>query len=161
MHLEISDLPPSMQRQAIKKLLTMEKKSVRTAAEQEAKKRDGGTASKDEFDSNGEREFYFYTVLPGIRKGEIKECIKHPVFELFKKSDYCGMKLSAIRYTPDFLLKMSDGSTEVIEIKSKFVRRMQRDYHIRRRLFIELVARPNNYIFREIITGEAEKRQKS
>ena len=39
-------------------------------------------------------------------------------------------------------------------IKSKFVRRMQRDYPVRRRVFLEQIARPAGWKFTEIITAE-------
>ena len=41
-----------------------------------------------------------------------------------------------------------------MEVKSKFVRRMQRDYPVRRRVFLELIARPAGWKFTEIITAE-------
>ena len=48
-----------------------------------------------------------------------------------------------------------DGAlVEIVEIKSKFVRRMQRDYPVRRRVFLELIARPAGWKFTEIITAE-------
>ena len=55
-------------------------------------------------------------------------------------------------YTGTVLPKMARG--EIVEIKSKFVRRMQRDYHVRRRVFLEQIARPAGWKFTEIITAE-------
>lgn len=46
------------------------------------------------------------------------------------------------------------GRGEIVEVKSKFVRRMQRDYPVRRRVFLELIARPAGWKFTEIITAE-------
>lgn len=40
---------------------------------------------------------------------------------------------------------------EVVEVKSKAVRRLQGSYVYRRRLFIELFARPNGWKFTEAI----------
>ena len=57
-------------------------------------------------------------------------------------------------YTADFRLTYADGTVEIVEIKSKFVRRMQRDYPVRRRVFLELIARPAGWKFTEIITAE-------
>ena len=55
-------------------------------------------------------------------------------------------------YTGTVLPKMARG--EIVEIKSKFVRRMQRDYPVRRRVFLEQIARPAGWKFTEIITAE-------
>lgn len=53
-----------------------------------------------------------------------------------------------------FRLTYADGTVEIVEIKSKFVRRMQRDYPVRRRVFLEQIARPAGWKFTEIITAE-------
>ena len=111
-------------------------------------------AERARFERRGEYEFYLGTVLPDIRAGKIRECIEHPAFPLFETAEYCGVKLGAIRYTADFRLDYADGSTEIVEIKSRFVRRQQRDYPLRRRLFIEKYAKPNGWKFTEIITDE-------
>ena len=49
---------------------------------------------------------------------------------------------------------------EVVEIKSKFTRRAQRDYIYRRRLFIDLIAEPKGYKFTEIITPDSQSEVK-
>ena len=54
------------------------------------------------------------------------------------------------------MLEYADGTVEVVEIKSKFTRRAQRDYIYRRRLFIDLIAEPRGYVFREIITTDTK-----
>ena len=41
------------------------------------------------------------------------------------------------------------------EAKEKFVRRMQRDYAVRRRVFLEMVARPAGWKFTEIISADS------
>ena len=64
-----------------------------------------------------------------------------------------SLELSTI-FTADFRLTYADGTVEIVEIKSKFVRRMQRDYPVRRRVFLELIARPAGWKFTEIITAE-------
>ena len=153
MHMELKDLPPGMRAQALRQL---------AAQEQELKKRKTqllmkAKAERSRFESRGEYEYYIGTVLPGIRSGKIKECQEHPTFRLFDPAEYCGVKLGAIRYTSDFRIDYADGSTEIVEIKSRFVRRQQRDYPLRRRLFIEQYARPNGWKFTEIITDEKKK----
>lgn len=64
------------------------------------------------------------------------------------------MKLPAAHYTPDFVLTYADGTVEVVEVKSKFTRRQQRDYIHRRRMFIDLVAEPRHWRFIEHITPD-------
>ena len=59
----------------------------------------------------------------------------------------CGSKEQTV--TPDFVLTYADGTVEIVEVKSKFTRRMQRDYIYRRRLFIDLVAEPRGWKFVE------------
>lgn len=108
-----------------------------------------------EFDSRGEYEFYIRTILPKLARGEIVEWEPHPRFPLFPAAEYGSLKLRPIRYTADFRLVYADGTVEIVEVKSKFVRRMQRDYAVRRRIFLELLARPAGWKFTEIITSDS------
>ena len=45
---------------------------------------------------------------------------------------------------------------DIVEIKSKFTRKMQRDYIYRRRLFIDLIAKPKGWGFVEIINPDTK-----
>lgn len=83
--------------------------------------------------------------------GEIVECEMHKTFLLLPAAEYCGIRLHKAEYTPDFWIRRKNGAVEVIEVKSKAVRRLQQSYVYRRRLFIDLYARPNGWIFREVI----------
>ena len=152
MRLELSDLPPWARAQAEKQLAKQAKGAGNTlsAAVRAAK------ATGWEFDSRGEFEYYIGTIAPKMATGEIVKCEQHPRFILFPEGEYDGIKLCAIRYTADFRLDYADGTVEIVEIKSKFVRRMQRDYHIRRRIFLEQV-RPLGWKFREIITADSKE----
>lgn len=148
--LELDDLPPRYRAQAERQLARSEKKradplleAVKTAK----------TIGRD-FESRGEYEFYIGTVAPKLARGEIVEWEAHPCFPLFPAGEYGGIKLRPVRYTADFRLVYADGTVEIVEIKSKFVRRMQRDYAVRRRIFLELVARPAGWRFTEIITAD-------
>lgn len=147
MRIELKDLPTRMQRQALK---IMAEEDERKSARASPKK----PADKSRFDSKGEAEFYLGVITPGLRSGEIVSCEEHPEFKLYDAAEFCGLKLGTIRYTADFKLTYKNGTVEVIEIKSKFVRKMQRDYPVRRRAFIEQYARPNGWIFKEIITDK-------
>jgi hypothetical protein len=105
----------------------------------------------DEFDSQLERNFYMTDILPKILSGQVIDVELHKSFELLPKSEYCGLKLPSARYTPDFLITYRNGTIEAVETKSKAIRKLQRDYIYRRRLFIEKYCRPNGWAFREII----------
>lgn len=151
MRLELSDLPPKYQAQALEQLAR--KKKAENPAGVAAKV--VAEAGKD-FDSRGEYEFYLGTIAPKVSKGEIVAWSAHPSFPLFPAGEYCGIKLSAVRYTADFRLEYADGTVEIVEVKSKFVRRMQRDYALRRRVFLEQIARPAGWKFTEIITSDSK-----
>ena len=90
--------------------------------------------------------------MPKVACGLVMKVQEQIVFELLPEKAYCGLKLPKARYKPDFVLTYADGTVEIVEVKSKFTRRMQRDYIYRRRLFIDLIAEPKGYTFREIIT---------
>ena len=176
MHLELKDLPPNMRAQALKIILEEDikrgsgkgtKKGTHEGTVKKGTDTDKGsdihiraqaaTVDKKRFDSRGEWEYYFGTVIPKMRTGEVLSCEEHPAFKLYEKGEYCGIKLGSIRYTADFKLTYADGRVEIVEIKSKFVRRMQRDYPVRRRAFIEQYARPQGWKFTEIITDKTDK----
>ena len=106
---------------------------------------------KNEFDSKLEAEFYAAEVLPKIRAGEIVSCELHKTYLLLPASEYCGIHLHKAEYTPDFVLTYRSGLVEIVEVKSKAVRRLQQSYVYRRRLFIDKYARPNGWKFREVI----------
>lgn len=152
MRMELSDLPPWARAQAEKQLAEQEKGSTKNPVAAAAK---GAKATGRDFDSRGEYEFYIGTVLPKMATGEIVMYEQHPRFILFPEGEYNGVKLRSIRYTADFRLEYADGTVEVVEIKSKFVRRMQRDYPVRRRVFLEQV-RPLGWKFREVITTDSK-----
>ena len=139
MNMELDDLPPRYRAQAEQQLAARKRRAADPLAEavKQAK------AAGGDFDSRGEYEFYTGTVLPKMARGEIVECEQHPAFPLFPAGEYGTMKL-----------KYADGTVEIVEIKSKFVRRMQRDYPVRRRVFLEQIARPAGWKFTEVITAE-------
>lgn len=152
MRLELSDLPQWARAQVEKQLAAASRGNGNTLAAAAKAAR----ATGRNFDSRGEYEFYIGTVLPGLASGQIAKCEQHPQFVLFPEGEYDGIRLRSIRYTADFRLDYADGSVEIVEVKSKFVRRMQRDYPVRRRVFLEQV-RPLGWKFREIITTESKE----
>lgn len=141
MGISVSDLSPWAQRQALQKYRN----------EIERKPKSKSKPAVDEFESNLEREYYLGEILPRIQRGEIKNVDLHRKFELMPASSYCGIRLPAAHYTPDFVIRYTDGSVEVVEVKSKKIRQLQGSYVYRRRLFIERYARPNGWRFTEVI----------
>lgn len=151
--MDLTDLPPRYRAQAEAQLAKGRKKRSDPLAEAARAAKITGK----EFDSLGEYEYYIGTVAPKVARGEIVEWEAHPCFPLFPAGQYGALKLRPVRYTADFRLVYADGTVEIVEIKSKFVRRMQRDYALRRRVFLEQVARPAGWKFTEIITADSKE----
>lgn len=142
MGISINDLSPWARRKALKKYQEEQEKEQKRAAVPKL---------EDAFDSQLEWEYYLAEILPRVRSGEISTVSLHERFELLPASSYCGIRLPAAHYTPDFVVTYADGSVEVVEVKSKQIRRMQGSYVYRRRLFIDKYARPNGWKFTEVI----------
>lgn len=161
--MELDDLPPRYRAQAEAQILKRtgalnaavagvkcaQNKTMKEAA------RAAGKLGKT-FDSYGEYVYYVGTVIPGLQAGTIAKVEPHPRWELLPEEEYCAVKLPAAHYTADYKITYSDGRVEVVEIKSKFTRRAQRDYIYRRRLFVDLVAKPNGWGFVEIISSDTK-----
>lgn len=150
------DLPPQYRAQAMRQLAG-DGKTACNALKQAEKAKKAAVAAGMDFDSRGEYEFYVGTVVPKLACGEIVKWEPHPRFQLFPAGEYGGIKLRPVQYTADFRLEYADGTVEIVEVKSKFVRRMQRDYPVRRRVFLETIARPAGWKFTEIITSESKE----
>lgn len=151
--LELSDLPPKYRAQAEAQIAARSRGRCATPQPVEAEALTAGRIGM-EFDSRGEYEYYMGVILPKVQCGEIVNVEAHRQFALLPKKEYGNVALPAARYTADFVLTYADGSVEVVEVKSKFTRRQQRDYIYRRRLFIDLVAEPNGWKFTEHITPD-------
>ena len=96
-------------------------------------------------------------ILPGIQAGRICRATPQVRFDLLPAKEFCGLKLPAAHYTCDYMIEYADGTVDVVEIKSKFTRRAQRDYIYRRRLFVDLIAEPRGWRFREVITDDTRE----
>lgn len=104
-----------------------------------------------EADSELERQYYAAVLWPKIMAGLVVSVELHKRFTLYPADTYCGLRLPAAHYTPDFFITYQNGTVEAVEVKSAAVRKLQRDYIYRRRLFIERYARPNGWKFTEYI----------
>lgn len=154
--MELEDLPPRYRAQ-VEAQIARRTRGKCTPAQQtlaDAAKSAGKIGRT--FESRGEHEYYMSVVIPGIESGRIIKATPHVAFPLLPQKEYCGIVLPAARYTADYVLVYADGTVEVVEIKSKFTRRAQRDYIYRRRLFIDLIAEPKGYKFTEIITPDSK-----
>lgn len=107
-----------------------------------------------EADSELERRYYAAELWPKIMAGLVESWEMHRRFELLPADTYCGLRLPAAHYTPDFLVTYTNGTVEAVEVKHAKIRKLQRDYIYRRRLFIEKYARPNGWKFTEYIESE-------
>ena len=104
-----------------------------------------------EADSELERRYYAAVLWPKIMAGLVVSVELHKRFTLYPADTYCSLRLPAAHYTPDFFITYQNGTVEAVEVKSAAVRKLQRDYIYRRRLFIERFARPNGWRFTEYI----------
>ena len=102
-------------------------------------------------DSELERRYYAAVLWPKIMAGLVAQVELHKQFLLYPADTYCGLRLPAAHYTPDFLVTYTNGTVEAVEVKHAKIRKLQRDYIYRRRLFIERYARPNGWKFTEYI----------
>ena len=107
-----------------------------------------------EADSELERQYYAAVLWPKIMAGLVAQVELHKQFLLYPADTYCGLRLPAAHYTPDFLVTYTNGTVEAVEVKHAKIRKLQRDYIYRRRLFIERFARPNGWRFTEYIESE-------
>lgn len=131
---------------------------ARQAAAQKARRLQNDAAKAGpllpEADSELERRYYAAVLWPKIMAGLVTSVELHKRFTLYPADTYCGLRLPAAHYTPDFFITYQNGTIEVVEVKSAAVRKLQRDYIYRRRLFIERYARPNGWKFTEYIESE-------
>ena len=153
--LELEHLPPRYRAQAELQILQRKSGTQTQKKEKNGKKRDGN-AEKHKPES--EKQYYREIILPKVACGQVVQVQEQVVFDLLPEKAYCGLKLPKARYKPDFVLTYADGTVEIVEVKSKFTRRMQRDYIYRRRLFIDLIAEPRGWKFTEWFADKEDKR---
>lgn len=83
--------------------------------------------------SQAEKNFEQFYIKPGIASGLIKSYEPQPRFVLWPADE----KGREIIFTPDFLLHFVSGRGIVVEVKGKWTKHFQRDYHLRVRRFRE------------------------
>ena len=124
--------------------------SVSDNPEQKQAKKQKKGKGKDEFQSYAEQVYWETVVRPLMLAGEIVSFDLHRSFEVVPAVKWGNISFRAKSYTPDFFLTMNDGSVKVVEIKGKVVRKLQRDYPLRRQLFILNFCIPNGWAFEEV-----------
>ena len=144
--LELEDLPPRYRAQAELQILQRKSGKQTQKRAENGKNRDGNAENRK---PESEKRYYREVILPKVACGMVVKVQEQITFELLPEKAYCGLKLPKARYKPDFVLTYADGTVEIVEVKSKFTRRMQRDYIYRRRLFIDLAAEPRGWKFTE------------
>lgn len=157
MAVDIERLGPAAQKQIRDELERRRRADM--ARERQARAKDGPLERVSGADSGSrlEDEYYMAYIWPKEIAGDIANVERHKQFELLPKSDYCGLRLPAAHYTPDFVIEYKNGTVEVVEVKHEAIRALQGSYVYRRRLFIERYARPNGWIFTEYIKREGGK----
>lgn len=144
--LELEDLPPRYRAQAELQILQRKSEKQTKKRAENGKNRDGNAENRK---PESEKRYYREAILPKVACGLVVKVQEQIAFELLPEKAYCGLKLPKARYKPDFVLTYADGTVEIVEVKSRFTRRMQRDYIYRRRLFIDLIAEPRGWKFTE------------
>lgn len=84
------------------------------------------------FDSKDESLYYLYLKECKV-KGSVIDFELQPKYELIPKFNYMGQNRRAMTYSPDFLVKRTDGTTYAIDVKSMGTATQQGE--IRRKLF--------------------------
>lgn len=140
--LELEDLPPRYRKQAERQIRQRKERTTRERTPE-------GPPGPDAPES--ERRYYRDVIVPRMQRGEVVRVLPRKQFLLLPAREYCGIKMPAAHYTPDFLLELPGGQVEAVEVKSKFTRKAQRDYIYRRRLFVDLVCEPQGWRFTEYI----------
>lgn len=87
---------------------------------------------KNKFDSKAEENYYMFYVMPRLRNGEILRCEMHREFVILDKNPKYQLKEK--RFTPDFILYFADGNVKVVEMKGKIIKKLQRDFQLRKHL---------------------------
>lgn len=151
--LELEDLPPRYRAQAELQILQRKSGKQTQKRAENGKNRDGNAENRK---PESEKRYYREVILPKVACGLVVKVQEQIVFELLPEKAYCGLKLPKARYKPDFVLTYADGTVEIVEVKSRFTRRMQRDYIYRRRLFIDLIAEPRGWKFTEWFADEED-----
>lgn len=110
--------------------------------------------SKDEFQSLAEQRYFEYYVQPLEITGQLDHWSIHESFVVCEAFSYEGRRFTQKIYSPDFMLYFKDGSVKAVEVKDKHIRKLQREYPLKRQLFVQKYCVPNHWIFEEVDAAE-------
>lgn len=70
----------------------------------------------------------------------------HESFIIADEFEYQSQKFKKKIYTPDFVLRFKDGSVRIVEVKGKVIKKIQREYSLKKQLFISTVCRMDGFL---------------
>ena len=118
----------------------------------EIEKKSTSRKNINEFDSLAEENFYNLYLYRYIKNGFVTKYSLHSEFIVLDAiPEY---KLRKKVFKPDFFITTAKGETFIIEMKGKVVKKLQRDYGLRKHLFISKYCIPNNWKFIELKSEE-------
>ena len=119
MGIDIERLGPAAQKQVREEL--ERRRRAAAAKDRQQKARDGPALRPGGSDRGSalEEEYYRAYIWPKELAGTVANVERHKKFELLPKSDYCGLRLPAAHYTPDFVIEYTNGTVEVVEVMQK------------------------------------------
>lgn len=118
-------------------------------------KRKGKT--KNEFQSLAEQRYYEFYIQPMLAAKKLERWTMHESFVVLDSFSYKGKKYRKRIYTPDFMLYFSDGKVKAVEIKGTKIKKLQREYPLKKQLFIQRYCLPNDWEFEEIVAEDLTK----
>lgn len=110
--------------------------------------------TKNEFQSLAEERYYERFVWPFEIAGKLDRWTMHESFEIVEALNYQGIKFRSKVYSPDFVLYFKDGGVKVVEVKDDKIRKLQREYPLKKQLFIMKYCIPNGWDFEEVRASE-------
>ena len=110
--------------------------------------------SKDEFQSLAECRYYERYIWPLEIADRLERWSMHESFEVVEALTFQGIRFRTKVYSPDFVLYFKDGSVKVVEVKDEKIRRLQREYPLKKQLFIMKYCIPNGWDFEEVRASE-------
>lgn len=106
------------------------------------------TQRQDKFDSLAEKNFFLFYIEKHLSLGNIKEVKLHNEFTIVDAIPEYNLKKRIFK--PDFIVITKNNKVFVIEMKGKVIKKLQRDYALRKQLFIQRYCLPNQWQFLEL-----------
>jgi hypothetical protein len=104
---------------------------------------------KKEFDSLAEKIYYYEYLYPLYLTNKISNIDIHKSFKITDKNPIFPCIRERI-YTPDFVLHFPDGNIKIVEVKGDKIKKLQREYPLKRDLLLLQFCIPNGWDFEEV-----------